>query len=110
MKITKVGELPNILKIKNKEDFSNRLIQEVLSICKNHSIFSKATSRITKLNQYKENLDERNQKLDSLIDKSNKTKMELQEKIKFLDSNNNKIKSKLIQILEEKNNGGLSNE
>lgn len=99
MKITKLESLPNILKFKNKEDFTNRLIQQVITICKNDALFLKSNDRITKLDLYKKELDLKNEKLDSLLEKSSQMKSELKKKIHDTTESNKIFKEKLLNRL-----------
>ena len=101
MKITKVEPLPNVLKFKNKEDFTNRIIQEVMVTCKKNSRFAKTNRTIFKLDEYKNNLILKNEKLDDLIEKSHKMKEELNDKINLLVEANNKFKNKLLEIIDK---------
>lgn len=99
MRIIRISESPNVNNFKNKEEFCNKLIQEVINITKNNSISTKASNKIKDIEQYLNTLKEKDKKLNELLDKSYKMKNELNEKIKFLDEDNNKYKEKLLNIL-----------
>ena len=102
MKITRIDPLPNVLKFKNKEDFSNRIVQEVLEISKNSIVFSAVNKKILKLSNYEKSLKNKSQKLDQLIEKSKVLKTDLTNRIQEVAEHNNKFRDKLLEILNEK--------
>ena len=99
MKITQVEPLPNIYKFKNKEEFCNRLIQEVVTICKNNPLYSKPNKKILELINHSNKLIVKNEKLDMLLEKSKNMKNDLNNKISLLNEDNNKFRNKLLEIL-----------
>ena len=58
----------HIYKFKNKEDFCNRLIQEIIHISKNNSLYLKRNKKIEELEKYKNSLISKNEKLDILLE------------------------------------------
>lgn len=104
MNITQIDSVPSIYKFKNKEDFCNRLIQEIIHISKNNSLYLKRNKKIEELEKYKNSLISKNEKLDILLEKSKNMKADLNSKISLLVEDNNKYKNKLLKILnpEEK--------
>jgi len=102
VKIKKIEPLPNVLKFKNKEDFSNRIVQQVLNICKDSTLFSSSNKKILELKKHESDLINKDEKLNELLEKSKSLKNNLTNKIQELNENNIKIKSKLLSIL---NNG-----
>lgn len=104
MKVTKIDSLPSIVKFKNKEDFTNRLIQQVVFICKNNSIFSTNNTRLNKLESYKQELVTKNEKINSLLEKSTTMKNLLQTEITETYEENKKFKERLLQRLNSNEN------
>jgi len=102
MKITTIDPLPNIHKFKNKEEFCNRLVQEVINITKSNSISLKSNSKIIDLTMYKNKLILKNEKLDMLLEKSKVMKEELNSKINLLSEDNDMFRNKLLEIVEVK--------
>lgn len=100
MRIIQNSPLPSIKKLKNKEDFCERIIQEVVSIIKENKICSKTNDKISKLTKIKNKLILKNEKLESLIEKSLKMKNDLNEKINSLIEENNSFKKNLINVLQ----------
>jgi hypothetical protein len=103
MNIIQVNPLPNVNKFKNKEDFCNRLIQEVITITK--KIPSKTNKKIIELNNYKNKLILENENLDKLLQKSYDMKNNINNKIKILVEDNNKIRNKYLDILKPESGG-----
>lgn len=99
MRIEKLDSIPSSLKFKNKEDFTNRLIQEVIFICKKNSIFLDLNKKTSKVNVYKNDFSEKNEKLDKLLEKSKDMKEIVTNKINLLVENNNNLKNKLLQLI-----------
>ena len=100
MKITQTDPLPSIYKFKNKEDFCNRLIQEVITICKNNPLYSKPNKKISDLSQYRSKLISKNEKLNSLVEKSKDMKLDLTSKISMIIEDNNQYRNKLLELLQ----------
>lgn len=99
MKITQIEPLPSINKFKNKEDFCNTLIQKILMLSKENKLFLKTNTRITELNNKKNNLLKKGEKLNGLLEKSKVMKNDLSNKINTLTEENNLYKNKLIELL-----------
>ena len=99
MKITQLEPLPSIYKFKNKEDFCNRLIQEVITISKNNSLYSKKNKKIIELEKYRDMLNTKNERLNMLLEKSISMKEDLTSKITLLVEDNNVVRNKLLEIL-----------
>jgi DNA integrity scanning protein DisA with diadenylate cyclase activity len=99
VKIIQTEPLPSIYKFKNKEDFCNRLIQEVLSISKNNSLFLKKNKKINELEKYRNVLNTKNEKLNMLLEKSINMKKDLTSKITMLIEDNNNVRNKLLELL-----------
>ena len=100
MKIVQVDPLPNVNKFKNKEDFCNKLIQEVINITKNNSLMEKSNKRIFEVTNYRNSLILKNQDLDKLLEKSNKMKEDLTDKINMLTEDNARLRDKFLLILQ----------
>lgn len=100
MRIKKVEPLPNIFKFRNKEDFTNRIIQEVILICKDKPDFLSTNKKILKLKKVEEELLNKDEKFNLLLEKSKNLKNDLTNKIKTLSDDNNNFKNKLLQIIE----------
>lgn len=101
MKIIQISPIPSVYKFKNKEDFCNRLIQEILIICKNNPLYLKSNKKLLSLSKYKNTLVEKNEKLDSLIEKSIEMKTDIINKISLLTDDNNQYRNNLLKILEK---------
>jgi len=99
MKITQIENAMTVQKFKNKEDFCNRLIQEVLMLSKN-SLFHKKNKKIEDLSKYKNKLISKEKKLDSLLEKSKSIKEDLNNKINLLVEDNVKYKNRLLNNLQ----------
>ena len=99
MKITQLESLPSIYKFKNKEDFCNRLIQEVITISKNNSLYSKKNKKIIELEKYRDMLNTKNERLNMLLEKSISMKEDLTSKITLLVEDNNVVRNKLLELL-----------
>lgn len=99
MKISQLEPLPSIYKFKNKEDFCNRLIQEVITISKNNSLYSKKNKKIIELEKYRDMLNTKNERLNMLLEKSISMKEDLTSKITLLVEDNNVVRNKLLEIL-----------
>ena len=99
MKITQLEPLPSIYKFKNKEDFCNRLIQEVITISKNNSLYSKKNKKIIELEKYRDMLNTKNERLNMLLEKSISMKEDLTSKITLLVEDNNVVRNKLLELL-----------
>ena len=99
MKITQLESLPSIYKFKNKEDFCNRLIQEVITISKNNSLYSKKNKKISELEKYRNTLITKDERLNMLLEKSISMKEDLTSKITMLIEDNNVVRNKLLEIL-----------
>ena len=102
MRIKNIESLPAVNTFKNKEDFCNRLIQEVILICKNNPIYSKPNKKTIELSNIKSNLINKIEKLDSLLEKSKDMKKDLNSKIDILVEDNSMYKEKLLNILHSK--------
>jgi len=100
VKITQIEPLPSIYKFKNKEDFCNRLIQEVITISKNNSLFLKKNKKISELEKYRNILNTKNEKLNMLLEKSINMKKDLTGKISLLVEDNNNVRNKLLELLK----------
>jgi len=101
MKVEKIETILNISNFKNKEEVANRIIQEVITICKENLLFFDL-SKNNKLNNYKETLIEKKNKLDTLLKKSNDMKIKVTNKTKVLVEINNNLKKKILQFIENK--------
>jgi hypothetical protein len=99
VKITQLEPLPSIYKFKNKEDFCNRLIQEVITISKNNSLYLKKNKKIEELTKYKNVLNTKNERLNNLLEKSINMKEDLTSKISLLVEDNNVVRNKLLELL-----------
>jgi DNA integrity scanning protein DisA with diadenylate cyclase activity len=99
VKITQLEPLPAIYKFKNKEDFCNRLIQEVITISKNNSLYSKKNKKIIELEKYRDVLNTKNERLNNLLEKSINMKEDLTSKISLLVEDNNVVRNKLLELL-----------
>lgn len=99
MKITKIENVMSVQKFKNKEDFCNRLIQEIMVISKNN-LFHKKNKKIEDLSKYKNKLISKEKKLDSLLEKSKSIKEDLNNKINLLVEDNVKYKNRLLNNLQ----------
>lgn len=99
MKISQLEPLPSIYKFKNKEDFCNRLIQEVITISKNNSLYLKKNKKIEELTKYKNVLNTKNERLNNLLEKSINMKEDLTSKISLLVEDNNVVRNKLLELL-----------
>lgn len=100
MKITQLEPLPSIYKFKNKEDFCNRLIQEVITISKNNSLYSKKNKKIIELEKYRNTLNTKDERLNMLLEKSINMKEDLTSKISLLVEDNNVVRNKLLELLQ----------
>ena len=98
MKISQLEPLPSIYKFKNKEDFCNRLIQEVITISKNNSLYSKKNKKIIELEKYRDMLNTKNERLNMLLEKSISMKEDLTSKITLLVEDNNVVRNKLLEL------------
>lgn len=99
MKITQLEPLPAIYKFKNKEDFCNRLIQEVITISKNNSLYSKKNKKIIELEKYRDMLNTKDERLNMLLEKSISMKEDLTGKITMIIEDNNNVRNKLLELL-----------
>jgi hypothetical protein len=99
VKISQLEPLPSIYKFKNKEDFCNRLIQEVITISKNNSLYLKKNKKIEELTKYKNVLNTKNERLNNLLEKSINMKEDLTSKISLLVEDNNVVRNKLLELL-----------
>jgi hypothetical protein len=99
VKITQLEPLPSIYKFKNKEDFCNRLIQEVITISKNNSLYLKKNKKIEELTKYKNVLNTKNERLNNLLEKSINMKEDLTGKITMIIEDNNNVRNKLLELL-----------
>lgn len=105
MKITKVESDKSIYELdintldKNKNSFIKRLVQEILLISKEHEIFTTVNKRILEVYARQDRLEEKNKKLDDLLDKSELMKKNLIEKTEVLKENNENYKTKLLELL-----------
>ena len=99
MKITQLEPLPSRYKVKNKEDFCNRLIQEVITISKNNSLYSKKNKKIIELEKYRNTLITKDERLNMLLEKSISMKEDLTSKITMLIEDNNVVRNKLLELL-----------
>jgi len=102
MKIKKIDSVISINKFKNKEDFCNRLLQELSEIYKNNPTMEKANKKVVEITNRKNQLFNKNEKLDKLLEKSETMKKELASKINMLTETNNNYRTKLLEILETK--------
>jgi phosphatidylinositol kinase/protein kinase (PI-3 family) len=99
VKISQLEPLPSIYKFKNKEDFCNRLIQEVITISKNNSLYSKKNKKIIELEKYRNTLNTKDERLNMLLEKSVSMKDDLTSKITMLIEDNKSVKNKLLELL-----------
>jgi hypothetical protein len=99
VKISQLEPLPSIYKFKNKEDFCNRLIQEVITISKNNSLYLKKNKKIEELTKYKNVLNTKNERLNNLLEKSINMKEDLTSKITMIIEDNNNVRNKLLELL-----------
>ena len=98
MKIIKEDSLPSISKLKNKEEFVNQLVQQVMIICKEDKSFS-IVKKLKTLDEYKSSLKEKNENLKNLLEKSSKIKEEFDKQITNVDEENVYLKQRLIEHL-----------
>ena len=103
MKIQNVEELPSVKKFKNKEDFCNRIIQEVMTMSKNHLLSKNSNKKMIEVENHKKDLISKNKKLDMLLEKASTMQQDLYEKTKSLIEENNNYRSKLLELLESNN-------
>jgi len=90
--------LPCSSNFKNKEEFVNKIIQQVLVICKEDKSFN-TNSKIKKINEYKQVLQEKNNKLNILLDKSKKIKEDMEKQLNEFEESNIKMKQRLLSQL-----------
>jgi len=102
MKIKKIDSVISINKFKNKEDFCNRLLQEISEIYKNNPIMEKTNKKVVEITNRKNQLLSKNKRLDNLLEKSEVMKKELASKTIMLTEENNNYRNKLLEILETK--------
>jgi hypothetical protein len=100
MKIKNIEPMISVNKFKNKEDFCNRLIQEVVSICKNKLVSKSAVKKIEKAENHKNKLLEKNEKLVKLLEKSSIIQKDISEKLQNIIEENKAYKNKLLEMLE----------
>ena len=98
MKVTNIESL-SLNKFKNKEEFCNRLLQEVTSICKNFPSIIKSNEKEIELKNYKDKLLSKNESLDILLKKSEEMKNDLNSKIEILKVDNDTYRDKLLELL-----------
>jgi len=96
--VIKIDELPKVSKLKNKEEFVNKIIQHVVKISREDKLFS-ANLKNKKLKQFKVSLQEKNDKLIKLVEKSNVIKEEFKKQLDDIEEDNLRIKKKLIEQL-----------
>jgi len=99
VKITKVNSLPEVSKFKNKEEFSNRIVQEVLSLSVSNNLFDQSNKKITGLQKYKKELFKKNERLDGILQKSKEMKEDFSIKIDDLNKSNIQYKNRLLEML-----------
>jgi len=95
----KIQQINPIHKFKNKEEFCNKLIQQIISVSKENKTLSKDNIKLNKLIEIEKKLIEKNNKLDSLLDQSKNVKKELDEKINTIIEENDSYKNILINKL-----------
>ena len=95
----KIQQIKPIHKFKNKEEFCNKLIQQIISVSKENKTLSKDNIKLNKLIEIEKKLIEKNNKLDSLLDQSKNVKKELDEKINTIIEENDSYKNILINKL-----------
>jgi hypothetical protein len=100
MKIKNVEPMISVNKFKKKEDFCNRLIQEVVIICKNKLISKTAVKKIDNVENYKKKLLEKNEQLDKLLEKSSVIQKDISKKLQIVIEENKVYKNKLLEMLE----------
>jgi hypothetical protein len=87
--------LSTVFHIKNKEEFIDKLLLQVLTICREDKSFT-TQSKIKKINEYKIELQEKDNKLNILLEKSNKIKEEMEKQLLELNENNTRVKQRLL--------------
>lgn len=97
MKIQQIS--PLVHKFKNKEEFCNKIIQEIMLVSKNNKTLSNDNVKLNKLIKIEKKLIEKNNKLDSLLEQSKNVKKELYEKINIITEENDSYKNILINKL-----------
>jgi hypothetical protein len=90
--------LPTIDKQKNKEEFINRLLQQISIICREDKSFT-IGNKIKSLNEYKTTLEEKENKLNILLDKSTKIKLDVQKQLDEIQSDILVVKQRLLNQL-----------
>ena len=98
MKVIKPDPLLSISKLKNKEEFVNQLMQQVICICREDKTIT-INSKIKKLNEYKNTLLEKDNKLNILLEKSNKIKEGIQKQLIEINEDNLRLQERLINQL-----------
>jgi hypothetical protein len=104
MKIQSIDEVPSVKRFKNKEDFCNRIIQEVTSISKNYLLSKNSNKKIIELENHKKDLISKNEKMNLLLEKASVMQKELIEKTNLLVEENNLYRDTLLNLLENKEN------
>lgn len=99
MRVINIEEGQKISKLKNKEEFCDRLIQEILMFLKNNPLSFKTNEKIKKIDKQKEVLLKKESTLNDLLVKSSNMKIDLDSKIKLITENNELIKSRLLNSL-----------
>lgn len=100
MKIKSIELDPKIKKFKSKDEFCNRMVEEVYYLTKNNKIYSKNNDVMIKMLKYKNNLIAKNEKLDSLLEQSKIMKEDLNSKLNNVIEQNNKYRERLINLLK----------
>jgi len=98
MNIIEIDSIPSLSKLKNKEQFINQLIQQVMIICREDKSFS-INKKIEKLNVYRDTLKKKDFNLQNLLEKSKKIREGFDKEISEIDEDNTKLKNKLIEYL-----------
>jgi len=98
MNIIKSDPPPLIMNLKNKEDFINRLITQIMIICKEDNYFP-ISKKIKKLEEYKRTLQEKNNNLTILLEKSNKIKEGMNKQLAEIEENSLKLREHFINKL-----------
>lgn len=97
MKIIKSDSIP-IPNLKNKEEFIDRLISQVMIICRENNSFS-ILEKTKKLEEHKKILQEKDNKLMILLEKSNKIKKGMNKQLAEIEENDLKLQERLINKL-----------
>jgi hypothetical protein len=100
MKLHSAEKIPHIKKFKNKEDFCNRIIQEVTTISKNYILTKSSNEKMIKIEDHKRELLSKGKQLDSLLENSSIMQEELVKKTELLVEENNTYRNMLLELLE----------